>query len=512
MEIYHERGSITLTAVFVYFVFTSIGLGLIFAAQVYAKLSAHKKNMTLLAYASENGIKRGFENLADAVEKRAAPVPCTENQYLQFRGNAQAGSIEIAELALGTDFPALIDETAGDLGWRSSADFSLNGLDLQESYFLAEFRGAVAGEGRLNGFGPQKKSSLDISLKALAGHIPLAYFPFLISGNHSPEEQESYRQSQNIVFIPAGGSRVLPQMSFLENPVFPSDVDPLLKKALKIFSPDKLTLAQLRSALGLEMINEPVPEGVYLIHNDSGLGGIFAQGDFDEVILAIEAGCQVISFRRGQSRWVLSFSPSQFKTNFITPTETLSFDRVPLGIIMVNGRISSLGGGIINGSGLAELTLDESIPSVLHGVLLTIVSADEVTLTSHLIQQGVKWLDGIPYLKDSTSQLVLYAHGRDFLDGADRAGKILVGPDAPADLKIQANLAARTALELAGTNHALVVSGGLQTSNVNSGSNTVKILPDERFLTGEIAPPDSPTTFYPVLAILCIRPLQWNEQ
>ena len=390
-------------------------------------------------------------------------------------------------------------------------DFTLKGLDLRELFFLAEFKGVVTSEGKLSGFGPKKTSSLDISLKTLAGHIPLAFFPFLISGNLSPEEQRGYRQNPSIVLVPPGEGRVYPQMSFMNDPVFPSDIEPALKKALKIFSPDKLTLGQLRAALGLDMIDEPVPEAVYLIHNDSGLGGIFAQGDLDEMILAVDAGFQVISFRRGQSRWVLRFSPSQFKTTFTTPDATLTFDRIPLGIVMINGRILSLGGGIIGGSGAAEISVDETIPSVLLGVSLTIVSADEVTLTSHLIQQGVKWLDGIPYLRDSTSQLVLYAHGRDLFDGTDRSGKILVGPDAPAELKIQANLTARASLELAGTNKTIVLSGGLQTSGVNTASNTLKILPDERILNGQIAPPDSPATSYPVLAILCLRPLQWNE-
>ena len=302
-------------------------------------------------------------------------------------------------------------------------------------------------------------------------------------------------------------------MNFAEESAIPGAADPLLKKALNIglFTPGKPTRAELRAALGLEMVDEPVPEGVYLVHSEAALGGIYVQGDMDEIILAIEAGFQVISFRRGIDTWLLKFSPAQSQTFFVSPLESLTFNRVPLGIIMVNGRIHSLGGGIINAAGEAELKLDEAIPCILRGVSLTIVSSDEVKLSSHLIHECVKWLDGIPYLKDSTSQLMIYANGRDFMDETEKAGKILINPNAPAELKLQATLTAKNSIEIGGTQKTIALAGGLQAGNVSINGNTFMILPDERMLSTDIIPVNSPSTTSPLLVILSFRPLQWNE-
>jgi len=276
-------------------------------------------------------------------------------------------------------------------------------------------------------------------------------------------------------------------------------------------SPAKLTRAELRSALGLEMVNEPVPEGIYLISGDMGLGGIYVQGDVDELILAVDGGFQVISFRRGEEAWILKFNPSQGKTFFITPTETREFDRVPLGIVMVNGCIRSLGGGIVDAAGQIELMTNLAIPCVLQGVTLSIVSADQVTLTSHLIQQGVKWLDGIPYLKDSTSQLMIYADGRDFIEGTEKNGKIFIDPGAPAEMKIQATLAARNSIEIQGARKTIAMTGGFQTGDLIMNGNALKIAPDERLLENRIQPQNGPVASRPMIFVLSLKPLSWHE-
>ena len=100
----------TLLTVFVYCLFSTLGLGLIYISQVYLKLGALKKNLTLVAYASENGIKRGFGSIAEMAAGRTAPAVCSEEHYVLLRGDTQAGKTGIVEEALGHVFPLLIEE------------------------------------------------------------------------------------------------------------------------------------------------------------------------------------------------------------------------------------------------------------------------------------------------------------------------------------------------------------------------------------------------------------------
>ena len=172
-------------------------------------------------------------------------------------------------------------------------------------------------------------------------------------------------------------------------------------------------------------------------------------------------------------------------------------------MILVNGRIGSLGGGTIGTEGRAELTSDETTPSVLNGVALTIVGADEIALSSHLILEGVEWVNGIPYLKkDAKAQLIIYANGQDLTEAADKAGKISVRPDAPADLKVQASLTAKSVFELDGVRKSLTLAGGLQAAGMRTNGNTMKILPDERLLMAGIDLANSPAAGVSLLAVL----------
>lgn len=502
-----------LIAVFAYVLFSVLGLGLIHISRIYGKLGRHKKNMALLEYSAENGIKQGFGFLAERMQERDEPADITDEELALLQQNAEAGGFGFAERALDCVFPQSVEETAGDQIWRSSAAMASVSLSPRGGYFFIENKCVIAAEGELRGVPIRKKASLEASLTILAGRLPLAFFPLLIAGGTTPEERQSYKQNPNIIFLGENNTPGVPHLNFTEAAAIPRNADPLLKKALKIqiLTPGGLTRSELRSALGLEMVNEPVPESVYLIHNDTGLGGVYVQGDLDEMILAVDSGWQVISFRREEKIWLLRFNPAQSSTVFAGPDATQTFGRVPLGIIMVNGRVDSLGGGIVNVAGAAEMGTDETIPSVLSGVSLSIVAADQVTLTSHLTQQGVKWLDGIPYLKDSTSQLMICAAGRDFIDGADKAGRILIDPNAPASIKVQASLTATDGVELGGGRKTLVLAGGMQIGGLTLNGNTLKILPDERFLENKLIPENAPTTSAPVLQVLALRPLRWNE-
>jgi len=506
-------GSITLISIFVGFLFIALGLGLIQVSRIYSKFSAHRKNLVGLACAAENGIKEGFERFVERSADREGPTLLTEEIYAALRQDVQAGGKRAVEEAVGMTLPWGWESAEGVQTWRMSIDFAPGPIIWKDDYFLADFRGRVASEGMLLRFNPRKKASLEASLKILAGKIPLAYFPLLIAKNLSPNEKRDYLENQGISFLPPGQGLVSPQMSFADEAIMPTDAEIFLKKALniKVFSPDKLTRAELRSALGLEMVNEPVPEGVYLIHNDAGIGGVFVQGDLDELILAIENGYQVILFRRESARWILKFCPAQGKSSFETPMGTTAYDRIPLGMLLVNGRILSLGGGKVNPSGVVEIVTTEAVPCVLDGVSLVIVSADQISLSSHLIQEGVRWQDGIPYLKDATSQLTVYASGRDLIEDNVKSGQIIVGAGAPVDLKLQASLTAKDSIEVRGVGKTAHVTGGIQTAGLTLNGNALSVLPDERFLSQKIFPSNSPAVQRPMLTVLAVLPRQWNE-
>ncbi len=68
-----RKGAMTLVSVFLFFIFSTLGLSMLYFSQIYLKLSAYKKNSTLLAYASENGIKLGFDHLLNLLSQTMTP-------------------------------------------------------------------------------------------------------------------------------------------------------------------------------------------------------------------------------------------------------------------------------------------------------------------------------------------------------------------------------------------------------------------------------------------------------
>jgi hypothetical protein len=181
-------------------------------------------------------------------------------------------------------------------------------------------------------------------------------------------------------------------------------------------------------------------------------------------------------------------------------------------MVLVNGSIASLGGGTVDGLGNLTLSASTDTPSVLAGVSLTIVSSGETVISSHLIQEGVRWSDGLPYLKDSTSQLFLFAAGSDFLTGAKTDGKVRTGAAAPADLYLQASIAAGDGFRLEGTNRNVILSGSLQAGGLEAGSNRLSIRPDDRLLSILQSPQSFPRSTSPVLFLTGWETLQWTDR
>lgn len=508
-----QKGTLTLLAAFLFIIFSALGMGMIYVSQVYLKISGYKLNAVLLDFASENGIKHGFNELSKSFA--ALPNPCllSDIEMEILRLDTPPGGTEMIDKLNGND-SSIQASTWEKMSWESWNSWTFDHLDPKDTYFMARFSISIQSQGKLENFRQTKMTSLELELTAAAGNLPLAQFPILVDQNLGPETMTEFRQENPIDILLPAANTIPPQILTTEEPILPRSAAPYLEKGLniKLFQPESLTSAQLRQALGLAVSNDPVPEGVYLVQGDSGLGGIFVQGDCNEMILAIEGEYQVISFDQGEFEWILRFNPSQKKTEFLTPQGILLFDQIPVGLILVNGTVHSLGGGYVNSTGTVDIILDREIPCLLNGVNLTLVCSDEIILSSHLILQGVKWHEGIPYVKESKAMLNIYTSGKDLVDGSERKGRITVDEQAPQELKINASLTASgQGFSIEGENKTVHLLGSLQTSDYTSSGNTLEVRWDERFLDQDELLAHNPRTAKPVLSILYLQASLWNN-
>jgi hypothetical protein len=509
-----RNGAFTLVSVFIFFIFSTLGLSMLYLTQVYMKTSAYRKNSILLEYASENGIKQGFNQLHGLLLERSSPMVLTEEEILELKLDAGKGEIGIIEKALGSGLPLNSADSWERIGWESLTDFVFNHLNEEEGYFQVRYDGVIFSKGQLEHFKSVKDARLDSTLEILAGHIPLPVIPVLVDKKMSLAEKSSFLNENQIEILPSEMIGLPAPVAFSEEEIIPEQAVSQLAKALKIniFHPQDLSASKLRIALGLEPNNEPVPDGVYLIEDDLGLGGIFVQGDVDQMILAIQDNFQVIKFLTEEGFWVLKFSPQEGKTIFTTPMETRFYELIPLGMVIVNGSIHSLGGGYVDSAGKIILNKEEELPCILKGVNLTIISSDEITLSSHLIYEGVKWEEGVPYIKDSTVQLSIFATGKDFFDASETKGQITIAEDAPDEMKIQAALTASgKGISALGEGKDIQILGSLQASDLSLSENTISIKYDERFSKAGELLEHSPRTESPVLYLSSFKIIGWKE-
>jgi len=179
---------------------------------------------------------------------------------------------------------------------------------------------------------------------------------------------------------------------------------------------------------------------------------------------------------------------------------------------VVNGEIRSLGGGIVDTSGEVTMIKDEEIPCILRGVDLTIISSEKTTLSSHLIHQGMKWEDGIPFVKDGNSQLHIFAAGQDVHGNSTESGEIVIASDSPDDLKIQASLTStKKGISLEGENKTINLFGSIQTSEYNSNGNKLRFSFDDGFLSDETRLEYTPKSAKPILYIASYGAIEWQE-
>lgn len=166
------------------------------------------------------------------------------------------------------------------------------------------------------------------------------------------------------------------------------------------------------TALGLKNCNKKssVPNGVYLVNDGSKVtGGIYVQGDLDELRMQAGAGQQIYRFQQGSNTWILTVDYLANTTTLVlngtnqgvytgTPNGPAAVGTGgPTGQIYVTGAIKSLTGPARTGSlpcgsnypGSADLCPDHPPPSQIPPALaketqLTITAVNKVGLTGDL--------------------------------------------------------------------------------------------------------------------------------
>jgi hypothetical protein len=508
-----RRGSATVTVLLLTVVFMGLGLAILHASGVHMKINAFRRFSALLDCASENGLKRGLRDFTDWLETVGLLAPAPPERIEGMRSSPQTEFPLLVEEALGASFPRVLEESFDGMSWESRAECGFGSLSDMGGYLRIQANLRIESSGGLAHVRPRRISVLEGSLGLLAGRLPLAAIPFYIRKDMTNGGKADFLGENGITLASKPGQLLGQGLAAAEAGVLPDDPSPLVAKALSIgiFKPGDLSPARLREALGLEPSTDPVPDSVYLIQNDLGLGGIFVEGDIDEMILAIRADAQIVLFRAGDAEWSLEFSPARSRTEFRTPGGSFAYDLVPLPIVIVDGKIGSLGGGSVGLDGAVEMSFDGETPAVLNGVDLTIVSSDKVTISSHLVLEGVRWQGGVPYSKDTRAQLVIYAAGQDVVSGDSTGGGIAVAEGAPADLRLQASLtAASGGFSVEGTGKSVELLGALHADAYDGNGNTMSVVRDDRAAAGEF-PVNAPLTAASQLAFFSLRVLSWQE-
>ena len=509
----HEKGSVTVTVLLLMVVFSGLCLAMLHASGVHMKINGFRRFSTLLDYASENGLKRGLRDLTSWLESEALLAPVPAERVEAVRADPGPGFPLLIDAACGSAFPRVLEETFDGMTWESRADCAFGEVTDMGAYLRITAVLRIEASGGLLQVRPRRLSVLEGSLGLLAGRLPLAAIPLYIRGEMTAGEKADFLEKNGISLPGRPGQPIGAGLTAAAGGVLPGGAGELAAKALSIgvFRPGDLSPARLREALGLEPSTDPVPDGVYLIRNDLGLGGLFVQGDLDEIVLAVRGDTQVVVFRSPGKEWRLEWSPARSRTDFLAPEGTVSYDLVPLPILFVNGEIAALGGGTVGADGRVEMCFDGETPAVLNGVDLTIVSADKVTIASHLILEGVRWQDGVPYSRESQSQLVIYSAGQDVVSGETTGGGIQVAGDAPGDLKLQASLtAASGGFRIEGTGKSVELLGALHADAYGGNGNRLVLYRDDRTAAAEF-PRNAPLTAEPQLAFYGLKVLVWKE-
>jgi len=465
-----RKGSAMMICVLLLGLFLTLGVGVLLNSQIFLQVQGFRKLNTLSSYAAENGIKEALEKTKARAEELYSGLEIDEELFADIKRQLETGKPELIEPLRANSVLTQKEEFSG-MSWETIATGQLSSFFALEQYLKATFELTIKSTGQMQGFSGKRSQELLLGLTFYAGHLPLNQLPLAVEdGGLKEAERDQVKIIQNKTNLAQA------RLFFLKNSFIPEDALPLISRGLKILKPDRLPNWLLRQALGLEPNNEPIPDGVYLVKHDLGLGGVYVQGDLDELLLGIENDFQLIQFRQEDRGWLLKFNPAKGETFFMTPETSESFESLPVPIIMVNGQINSLATGKINQEGYLILIDDRQTPAVLSGLKLAIVCSRKINLTSDLISEGLEWKDGIPDVRSQQSQLIIWSTGKDFQSEELVDGGINLLSGSNKDWMITANLiAGGQGLQITVPAGEVNLVGSLAAIKINPGQNHLTI-------------------------------------
>ncbi|MGQ9472268.1 MAG: hypothetical protein ACUVR0_11370 [Candidatus Aminicenantales bacterium] len=509
-----SRGVLPLSIIL--FFFLGLGVCVLLLTQVHLKVGGLRRNLRLTNYAAENGLKMGYLFLLEKLQSSPWPLSLSESETEFILSNSLSSdkSLWLFRQHLGLDFPVFLESSWKSMAWKSKLSFEPKTIESPGCYILAVAEFRLEAEGKIMPFFQRAKGEFLLDAVLVAGYLPLPLFPCLLEKSLSLSEQEEYLKLIEIIPPSAIISNLALRPFFSQEKTISRDTIPFLEKGLKIrlFEPDSINTLVLRQALGLEISREPIPEGVYLIHDDIGLGGVFVQGSLDELLLVVDGPYQVLFFRQGENTWELRFNPSLGQTIFSSPGKSLVYEGLPNGIILVNGAIASLGEGEAGLSGEVHLATREPQPCLIPGAKLTLVASGEVNIVSPLTLSSFNLEPGIPYLRQRQTQLVVFSSGKDLITQEEMQAGLNLEIRRVEEVVVEADLIALgNGFQMKGRDKTLVIKGSLQTTEINPNSNRIKIIPHENPYLLAKEPEGLPLTSRPLSVIIQLKPTRWID-
>ncbi len=508
--VFSRQGIIYFFPIFLIFLF--LALGILMLSQIHLKLGGIRTQLALSNLAAENGLKMGYLFLWEKIEGSTWPIIIDDSDWKIFLSKPDDKfCLWLLSRILGIEFPFYLESGWENMLWKTDVSLNIKKINLLTNFIQADMLINLKAKGKIGPSSLSRLSYLMVESSLMAGYLPLTFFPLLIERKLDLEEQSNYLQSKKIDLVIDRKTNLPLKPFFSQGEMISRNISPFLEKGLKIkfFEPDRINPMILRKVLGLEENSAPVPDGVYLIKDDFGLGGIFVQGNLDELLLSCEEGYQIMSFRQMDKNWEISFNPSLNQTIWTTPEKSFIYDTLPNNIILINGNVLSFGGK--DGKEVTVMAVPPP-PSILPGIRLCFVTSGQVNITSPFFQPNLEMLPGIPYVKKNQSQVIIFSSGKDLITGEENEASIIINPGERNEIIIEANLTSLgKGVIIEGTGKEVIIKGGVQAAAIENSSSFLKIIPLSApsllLNLGELAPlPQKP------LAILVrLKPAEWRE-
>ena len=501
-------GSALMVCLLIMAVFLTLGMGLLINSRLFLQTHGFRKLSRLSSYAAENGLKEAWSRMQVRAAEAFYEPEIKAETWLAIKQAPEKSLLAALQPLLEAASFKTQDEFSG-MSWEAAASASLSELYSDEHYLKATFGFNIEATGQVQGPGGLRSERVKSELVLLAGHLPLNQVPAVVKKDGL--EPAAATRIKIRPLLPE--NLPLPQIKTVSERLIPGEALPLLARGLKILKPASLPNWLLRQALGLEPGNDPIPEGVHLVQDSLGPGGIYVQGDLDLLSLGIDSGSQVIQFQQKESRWLLRFNPATARSSFLSPSGNQDFNELPIPLVMVNGKVLSLRSGCPGSDGYLEGDTENGCPAFLSGVKITIVCSGRLDVASNLYSDGLEWKEGLPYLKSRQSQLIIWSTGQDFQSDQLTDGGINLVSGSDQKRIIEASLiAGGQGLKADLPGEKLELIGSLAATTINPGRTELNLfyLP----AAGPPSPSEPDLQVYseiPLLHLSHLRILEWRS-